>query len=161
MSHLPAGALALGASFSALQAKTPLLDSARGAGTGAGGGEECNVVLKPVSHPELGEILIDDNLFAIGRNEPPFASYDPERVAELSRRHARIFWEGGRLYVADLGSKNGTLVNGAAVSEKPYPLQDGDQVCFGGSLAYRVRLAPRPAKARQAPATSAGGSCRR
>ena len=60
-------------------------DEARGAGAGAGAGEERNVVLKPLSHPELGEILIDDDLFAIGRNEPPFASYDAllERAGAL------------------------------------------------------------------------------
>jgi hypothetical protein len=31
-----------------------------------------NIVLTPISHPELGEIRIEDNLFAIGRTESPF-----------------------------------------------------------------------------------------
>jgi pSer/pThr/pTyr-binding forkhead associated (FHA) protein len=110
-------------------------------------GQELNVILKPLSHPELGEILIEDSLFAIGRNEPPFSAYETELVAELSRRQARIFWDHGALYVADLGSKNGTLVNGAAVREKPCRLQDGDELRLGRELAYRVRIVPRATRA--------------
>jgi pSer/pThr/pTyr-binding forkhead associated (FHA) protein len=98
------------------------------------------IVLKPVSHPELGNIRIDDNLFAIGRTEPPFESYAPEVVAELSRRHARIFAEHGAVYIADLDSKNGTTVNGVNVQQKITRLQDGDEVCFGKALSYRVQL---------------------
>lgn len=112
--------------------------------------QEFDVRLKPKSHPELGEILIEENLFAIGRNESPFASYDRELIAELSRRHARIFWEGGALYVADLGSKNGTSVNGVAVQEKPCRLYDRDEISLGGTLTYRVKIAPRTTKPRRA-----------
>ncbi|CAI07032.1 hypothetical protein ebA1675 [Aromatoleum aromaticum EbN1] len=104
------------------------------------------MLLQAVSRPELGDILIEESLFAIGRNEHPFATYDKEIVAELSRRHARVFWEGRELYVADLGSKNGTSVNGVAVGEKPAALRDGDEVCFGGVLSYRVRLVARAKK---------------
>ncbi|MBS1191771.1 MAG: hypothetical protein H6R10_3563 [Rhodocyclaceae bacterium] len=107
---------------------------------------EPHVVLEPISHPELGDIAIDGSLFAIGRNEAPFASYDPGPVAVLSRRHARIFSEQGYVYVADLDSKNGTTVNGVAVREKPSRLRDGDELCFGGELSYRVRLATGPEK---------------
>lgn len=112
--------------------------------------QEFSVRLKPKSHPELGEIPIEDNLFPIGRNEPPFGSYDREIVAELSRRHARVFWEGGALYVADLGSKNGTSVNGVAVQDKPCRLYDRDELCLGGTLSYRVKIAARTAKPRRA-----------
>ena len=37
--------------------------------------------LKPLSHPELGEIVIEDQLFPVGRSEQPFAGYAPEVVA--------------------------------------------------------------------------------
>ena len=105
--------------------------------------QEFNIVLKPVSNPELGEICIEDGLFAIGRAEPPFASYKPEIVAGLSRRHARIFSEQGAAYVADLGSKNGTTVNGVDVGGNPQSLRNGDEVRFGKELAYRVQLTAR------------------
>lgn len=125
-------------------------DDAFVAGVEAWAGPERNVVLKPLSHPELGEILIEDSLFAIGRNEPPFSAYERERVAELSRRQARIFWEGGVLYIADLGSKNGTVVNGTAVQEQPCRLQDGDELRLGRDLSYRVKIMARPPQPRRA-----------
>ena len=106
-------------------------------------GEAFDVVLKPVSHPELAEIRIDENLFAIGRAEAPFDSCAPEAVAQLSRRHARIFTEHGAVYVADLDSKNGTSVNGAEVRQKPALLRNGDTICFGSKLWYRVQFVPR------------------
>lgn len=105
------------------------------------------ILLEPVSHPELGDIPIEEDLFAIGRNEAPFAAYPPAVVDALSRRHARIFCERGLVYVADLGSKNGTMVNGVPVRDRPARLKEGDEIRFGGELAYRVHLAPRREKA--------------
>lgn len=100
----------------------------------------CAIVLQPVSHKDLADIRIDDNLFAIGRTEAPFASYPPGVVSDLSRRHARIFYEAGKVYIADLDSKNGTTVNGTSVQQKITRLKDGDEICFAGQLCYRVRL---------------------
>ena len=109
-------------------------------------GQAFDVLLMPVSRPDLGEIRIDEDLFAIGRGEAPFAAYPTDAVSVLSRRHARIFSEDGAVYVADLGSKNGTRVNGDTVAQQPARLADGDEVSFGADLAYRVRLYPRPAE---------------
>jgi len=98
------------------------------------------IVLEPLNHPELGPVSIDDGLFAIGRTEQPFAGYPPDIVADLSRRHARIFVEGGDAYLADLGSKNGTTVNGVPVRHTIVRLRDGDEVGLARVLTYRVRL---------------------
>ncbi|AMR79308.1 FHA domain-containing protein [Cupriavidus nantongensis] len=105
--------------------------------------QEFDVFLTPVAHPGLGEIRIDEALFAVGRSEMPFAAYPEALSAPLSRRHARIFAEHGAVYVADLGSKNGTRVNGVAVARQPARLGDGDEVAFGPALSFRVRLVPR------------------
>jgi pSer/pThr/pTyr-binding forkhead associated (FHA) protein len=102
--------------------------------------QRVGIVLEPLSHPELGPVAIDDGLFAIGRTEQPFAAYPPDIVADLSRRHARVFVEGGDAYIADLGSKNGTTVNGVAVRHGIVRLHDGDEVGLARVLAYRVRL---------------------
>ncbi|SDC15976.1 FHA domain-containing protein [Cupriavidus sp. YR651] len=107
-------------------------------------GQAFDVLLMPVSRPELGEIRIGEDLFAIGRGEAPFVAYPSEAISVLSRRHARIFSEDGAVYVADLGSKNGTRVNGDTVAQQPAVLRDGDEVSFGAALSYRVRLYPRP-----------------
>jgi pSer/pThr/pTyr-binding forkhead associated (FHA) protein len=105
--------------------------------------DEYDIVLRPISHPDLGDIRIDESLFAIGRAEPPFASYTPEVIADLSRRHARIFSESGAVYIADLNSKNGTTVNGVDVRQKTSKLRDGDEICFGRTLCYRVQVGAR------------------
>ena len=102
-----------------------------------------DLLLEPESHPAADVIRIDENLFAVGRFEAPFAAYEAGAVAQLSRRHARIFIENGAAYAADLGSKNGTTVNGALLREKPMRLQSGDVIGFGGKLAFRVRMEPR------------------
>lgn len=107
------------------------------------GEEEVVISLKPVSHPELAAIHITDSLFPIGRTEPPFDTYPQELVVDLSRRHARIFCEYGAVYIADLGSKNGTTVNGEDIRQKTRRLQDGDTVCFGAALPFRVELGER------------------
>ena len=98
------------------------------------------VILKPVSHPQIGEISIDDELFAIGRNEEPFASGLGEAAARLSRRHARIFQEDGKVYVADLGSLNGTRINDQALKNGAAVLKDNDLITFGNEVSFRVVL---------------------
>ncbi|BAN25477.1 putative forkhead-associated protein [Caballeronia insecticola] len=115
-----------------------------------GVGEAFDVILKPVPNRELGsdadglaEIRIDENLFAIGRAEAPFDTSPPEAVAQLSRRHARIFIEHGFVYIADLASKNGTAVNGTPVRDMPVRVRNGDVISFGSRLSYRVQFAPR------------------
>jgi len=48
----------------------------------------------------------------------------------VSRRHARIRAEGGRVSIADLGSTNGTLVNDVPITGE-YVLHDGDLIRMG------------------------------
>src|SRR5690606_5983803 len=61
----------------------------------------------------------------------------PSRAAEIclrdvgiSKRHAEIVRRGPRWHVRDLGSRNGTLVNGFRV-EGSSPLRDGDEITVG------------------------------
>jgi len=70
---------------------------------------------------------------SIGRNEDCDIVL-PDR--QVSRYHARISWNGERFMVEDLGSKNGTHVNGIEVTE-PSSLRDGDEV----QIALRFKLA--------------------
>ena len=107
-----------------------------------------DVVLKPLSRPELGEIHIADGVFAVGRNEQRFAHHGQDVLAMLSRRHARVFRENGAVYLADLGSRNGTTINRIAIEQTPQQLCDGDEIGFGGMLSYRVQITPRALRAR-------------
>ncbi|WLI88822.1 FHA domain-containing protein [Massilia sp. R2A-15] len=103
-------------------------------------GQQRMIVLQPLNPPGLADIRIDGSLFAVGRTEAPFASYPADVVADLSRRHARIFCEGGAVYLADLDSKNGTTVNGAALKQTITRLGNGDEIGFGRALSYRLKL---------------------
>jgi len=61
--------------------------------------------------------------------------------AEISRRHVRIFREGDRYFVEDLGSTNGTLMRGRFIRPgQILALEDGDEIFFGNSQAvFRLR----------------------
>ena len=48
----------------------------------------------------------------------------------VSRQHAQLKWQGQSLVVADLGSTNGTFVNGVQV-QSPRTLQPGDVIQVG------------------------------
>lgn len=69
---------------------------------------------------------------------------DPSRV--VSQRHAEVRLEGGAVFLADLGSKNGTHVGGRRLpSEQPVPLRDGDSFAIGDfSIEVRLEAAPPP-----------------
>lgn len=63
----------------------------------------------------------------LGR-DPACDLYVPDR--HLSRRHSRFAFDGESLFVEDLGSTNGTLVNGHRIHEKTV-LRDADRVTLG------------------------------
>ena len=52
----------------------------------------------------------------------------------VSRPHAQLELLDNVWLIRDMGSANGTLVNGAAVSEKGRHLRDGDLIAFGATL---------------------------
>ncbi|MEW5740204.1 MAG: FHA domain-containing protein [Myxococcota bacterium] len=72
------------------------------------------------------EFVFDQDSVLIGRtSECDVILYDPG----VSRRHARIFVEDGEFFVEDVGSSNGTQVNGEVI--KRQPLKDGDSISLG------------------------------
>jgi hypothetical protein len=76
------------------------------------------------------EIPLEDE-FVIGRlaTGPGSLGGDPE----ISRSHARVFRDPqGQLMIEDLGSTNGTIVNGTRIAG-PQPLRGGDTVSIGQS----------------------------
>ena len=52
---------------------------------------------------------------------------------EVSRRHARFFIRDENVFVEDLGSTNGTFLNGERISS-PQQLRTGDVITFGESV---------------------------
>ena len=73
------------------------------------------------------EFEFEQDSVLIGRvTECDVVLYD----AGISRRHCRIFAEGGTYFVEDLGSSNGTQVNGKLVKQKQ-ALAEGDKLSLG------------------------------
>jgi pSer/pThr/pTyr-binding forkhead associated (FHA) protein len=71
--------------------------------------------------------VISGNQVVIGREEGlDIVLQDPES----SRRHARVSWQGGRYVIEDMGSTNGTFVNGLQLSA-PLALNPGDSIGIG------------------------------
>lgn len=55
--------------------------------------------------------------------------------AEVSRHHARMTLQGGKIVLEDLGSTNGTSVNGNRISG-PHVLRPGEMVSFGDDIVF-------------------------
>ncbi|HUH02819.1 MAG TPA: FHA domain-containing protein [Kofleriaceae bacterium] len=65
----------------------------------------------------------------IGRDASTCALATPE--ASVSRRHAEVFLDNGQVYIRDLGSSNGTWVNGSMVGPQPVALAPNQQIYVG------------------------------
>jgi pSer/pThr/pTyr-binding forkhead associated (FHA) protein len=92
---------------------------------------------KPVIYVREGELSgqswpLDTDVFTVGRGSDCNLIL-PER--QVSRYHIRIRHEQGNYVLYDLGSKNGTHLNGAQIAE-PTILRDGDEI----QIALSVRL---------------------
>jgi pSer/pThr/pTyr-binding forkhead associated (FHA) protein len=83
------------------------------------------VVLRGVSGPHFGKVVPVYGRLVIGRDaECDLVLDEPE----MSRRHAMIEVTPQEIYLRDLGSANGTYVNGVQV--KNTALYSGDQIAF-------------------------------
>ena len=89
------------------------------------------------------EIDLPDGETLIGRGRDCALRID---VPEISRHHARIRIAGDQATIEDLGSRNGTSVNGNPVS-RPASLADGAEIVLGSEiLLFRVAGATRSTK---------------
>lgn len=89
------------------------------------------------------EFEFDQDSVVIGRTaECDVILYE----AGVSRKHARILVDEGGIWIEDLGSSNGTRVNGETITQKQ-PLKDGDTISMGPVVFNfkPVDLEPEPA----------------
>ena len=95
----------------------------------------------PGGMPAAALVLVDGSRIAIGE-DPVTIGRSPESTLKLtdstvSRSHAQIVRDGDAWVLHDVGSSNGTKVNGAAVAE--HVLEDGDEIRVGAvSLRFEM-----------------------
>jgi predicted component of type VI protein secretion system len=75
------------------------------------------------------------------------------KSSEVSRRHCQFFEKNGLLLVKDLGSSNGTMLNGKKI-EGQRVLEPGDELTIG-PVKLRVEKVGQPAPPSKAPAPAA------
>lgn len=93
---------------------------------------------RPVLVVREGELTgqrwtVDSDEFVVGRG-PDTDIILPER--QVSRQHLKILFRDGRYFLQDLGSKNGTHLNGLQIQNATVPIQDGDEI----QIALCVKL---------------------
>ena len=81
-----------------------------------------------VDSPALDELTVDSAPLPLGRGGQNTVALDGDEFA--SARHARVEARADGLWVEDLGSTNGTFVNGARVTT-PRKLEPGDVLRVG------------------------------
>ncbi len=82
--------------------------------------------------PELGELVIAvERSLSIGRSDSNDVVL---AVPQVSRQHAKINCIGEHIFVQDLGSANGTFVNGEQIGKDAVGLQHLDEIGFADLL---------------------------
>jgi predicted component of type VI protein secretion system len=113
------------------------------------------------SGPRPGAVYpLEGDQLIIGRDATTGVAIDD---AEVSRKHARLTFQGGKYVIEDLGSTNGTFVNGQRLVSSTV-LKPGDVVSLGEQIVLMYeglaadagataigRKVPRPATAVSAP----------
>jgi len=89
--------------------------------------------------PGHGRVTVAGSPLRVGR-DPGCEAVVVEPT--VSRRHARLLWDGDELVVEDLASSGGTFVNGIRVQR--CAVQPGDVVRFGPAVEYVVEGEPPP-----------------
>jgi serine/threonine-protein kinase len=86
----------------------------------------------------------------IGRRDPmsnifpeiDLTKYDPQ--TKISRRHAKVWNDGSKYYVEDLGSSNGTVLTPRTgeflrlAPHRPHPIMNGDMIKIGDTTLHFV-----------------------
>ena len=94
---------------------------------------------------EESEVTIEDGIVAVGRASDNTIPLDYD--SNVSRYHIEIETRGEEFWLVELGSSNGTTVNGEKIFDERR-LQDGDVILLGGTseIIFELEKEPEPEK---------------
>jgi len=95
-------------------------------------------------------IKLEEGVTIVGRHDECHLKI---KSSQVSRQHCHLFEKKGHLLVKDLGSANGTFVNGKRVKEQQV-LEPGDELTIGDVQLRVERIGQPSAAVPQARATS-------
>ncbi|MHC5064042.1 MAG: trypsin-like peptidase domain-containing protein [Planctomycetota bacterium] len=103
--------------------------------------EEAVWRLRPLGQPELApSISVPETGLTIGRSPENVLPLDAEQNPGVSGLHCKLIVEGDDLSIEDLGSKNGTIVDGVSVEKRE--LRNGAIITLGNGGPRFAVLAP-------------------
>jgi diguanylate cyclase (GGDEF)-like protein len=94
------------------------------------------LVLSGNSFGELYKLPAGNKVVRVGRGDEADIRLDDDGV---SRLHCSLAASGDSALLKDLGSSNGTFVNGVRIAEQK--VRDGDRVQVGGGTVFQIRYA--------------------
>ena len=111
-------------------------------------GATAKLVIDGTSELDTPVFSLEKNENLVGRRDPQsnifpevdLSKFDPQ--TKISRRHARIWREGGSFLIEDLGSSNGTILIGSASDSvrlpprQPHALTSGDRLRLGDTTLH-------------------------
>lgn len=97
---------------------------------------QCATVLTSASQPPTGDTLI-----RIGRERDNHVRL-PADAQQVARYQAEVQRKAGQLYIRDLGTRNGTMINGIRISGGFVTFGLHDEVRFGSHLFNTALLLP-------------------
>jgi len=100
---------------------------------------ECDIAAEVHEGTRVGSLVLPDGRrFALGEKPVTLGRMSDCEVVladpRASRRHAEIQPVGHGFVISDLGSMNGTVVNGSPIRE--HPLSDGDEIRLGSTVMH-------------------------
>jgi pSer/pThr/pTyr-binding forkhead associated (FHA) protein len=114
-----------------------------------------NARIRVLAGPLTGQTIpISGAKFLIGREEDCHLRPESEFI---SRHHCAFLLDDYTLRVRDLGSKNGTFVNGCRIGAGETILLHDDVVAIG-EMSFRIELGQPPEKEAEAPLPEARGT---
>jgi len=104
-----------------------------------------SITLAVKQGPNVGQTFtVSKDQITIGRSSSNDIAIGDQ---EISRHHATISWENGQFVIRDMGSSNGTTVNGTRLTA-PCPLRTGDLIGLGNIMLNFQQMGVAPSHQR-------------